>query len=118
VDDLKYGEAKGCLLQDAMSDSADKRRYVTGESKLFLRRPELLDMLETPYVDSIEPGQRAFSQIFLGFPGMGSDVHTAIGVNYFRQVAGRKSWWLMPPSQTALAFPSLNSNGFVAYTKV
>jgi hypothetical protein len=98
--------------------AVDERRYISGESKIFMRHPELMKMLSDDYVKSIEPGEKAFSQIFIGFPGMGSDVHTAIGINYFHQVTGRKTWWLMPPSQTAYVYGSLNSNGFVCYTRV
>ena len=68
-------------------------------------------MVKSDFLDSIAPGPRVFTQIFMGFSGMGSDVHCAIGTNIFRQIAGRKKWWLIPQSQAPYLFPSLNQNG-------
>lgn len=34
----------------------------------------------------------------------------------FRQIAGRKKWWFIPPSQTPYLKPSINYNGFSAHT--
>ena len=47
---------------------------------------------------------------------MGSDVHAALGCNMFRQIVGRKKWWLIPPSQSPYVIPSINPNGFSAHT--
>ena len=119
MDDLKYGESIGCMLKEGLlPENKANRRYITGESKIFVRRPELQAMVDSDVLTALEPGKRVFSQLFIGYPGMGSDVHGAIGVNYFRMIAGRKTWWLFPPSQTAYVYPSLNSNGFVSYTRV
>jgi hypothetical protein len=68
-------------------------------------------MVKSDFIDSLAPGPRVFTQIFMGFSGMGSDVHSAMGCNIFRQIAGRKKWWLIPQSQTAFVFSSLNQNG-------
>ena len=53
----------------------------------------------------------------MGFPGMGSDVHAAVGCNVFRQISGQKKWWLFPQSQTPYVYASLNPTGFSAHTK-
>lgn len=34
----------------------------------------------------------------------------------FRQIAGRKKWWFLPPNQTPYLKPSWNVNGFSAHT--
>ena len=94
-----------------------KKRYITGESKLFRRRPELQTMVDSAYIESISPGRRIFSQMFMGYPDMGSDVHGAIGLNIFLQITGNKQWWFIPPSQTPYIYTAINPNGFMAYTK-
>lgn len=112
------GDAPSCTIKDALGDADGKNRlYISGESRLFVRRPELKDMVDSLAVEDIAPGRPVFTQIFLGYNGMGSDIHSAIGCNMFRQIAGRKKWWLIPTSQTPLVFPSLNPNGFSAHTR-
>lgn len=91
--------------------------YVTGASIIFQRHPELHEMIDNEHIKTIEPGLRTTTQVFMGVPGSGSDVHAAMGVNIFRQVAGRKKWWFIPPHQTAYLMPSINVNGFSAHTK-
>ena len=70
------------------------------------------------YAAYAQIGKAVFSNLFMGYKGMGTDVHAALGCNLFRMIAGTKKWWLFPPSQAPYVFASLNSNGFVAYTKV
>lgn len=67
-------------------------------------------------LENIIPGKHVFTQLFMGYGGMGSDVHSALGCNLFRQVVGKKKWWLFPPSQTPYLLPSLNKNGLSVYT--
>lgn len=55
--------------------------YVSGASSIFENHPELHDMIDNEATRALDPGFRIATQIFLGFPGMGSDIHTAIGVN-------------------------------------
>ena len=43
----------------------------TGESRLFMRRPELESMLHSDLLESIAPGSRVFTQLFMGYPHMG-----------------------------------------------
>jgi len=121
VEGIKDGESPACTIKDAIgsikSGDRSSRMYVSGESKLFVRRPELEEMVQSPFLDSIAPGKRVFTQLFMGFPGMGSDVHAAIGCNLFRMITGSKKWWLMPVSQTPYVFGSINANGFSAHTK-
>jgi len=93
--------------------------YISGGSSIFDKNPELRDMIESDFVhDNIEMNNdRVATQVFMGLPDMGSDLHNAIGCNVFRQIAGRKKWWFIPPSWTAYVFPSININGFSSHTK-
>jgi hypothetical protein len=107
-----------CTVRESfgsLGKSDGSKLYISGESKLFVKRPELNDMVKSDFLDSIAPGPRVFTQIFMGFAGMGSDVHCAIGTNIFRQIAGRKKWWLIPQSQAPYLYPSLNQNGTEKY---
>ena len=97
--------------------SSDSLFFILGASEIFEKHPELHDMVDSPAVKAIEPGIRTATQIFMGFPDMGSDIHCAIGINIFRQITGRKKWWFIPPSQTPYLKPSLNVRGFSAHTQ-
>jgi hypothetical protein len=55
--------------------------YVSGASSIFEKHPELYDMVDNEATRAMEPGFRAAVQILMGLPAMGSDIHTAIGVN-------------------------------------
>lgn len=119
----KYVEQMGadgppaCTIKLAIGDiDGNNRMYISGESKLFMRRPELESMLQSDLLESVAPGSRVFTQLFFGYPNMGSDVHSAVGCNLFRMITGRKKWWLIPPSQTPYVRPALNPNGFSAHT--
>lgn len=90
--------------------------YISGASNIFDRHPELHDMIDSPVIQQMEPGTRTATQIFMGVPNMGSDIHCAIGVNIFRQITGEKKWWFIPTTQTAYLKPSINVNGFSAHT--
>lgn len=118
VEGIMDGDSPACTIRSALGsiDGGD-RLYVTGESKIFVRHPELEKMVNTPFLESLAPGKHVFTQLFMGYPGMGSDVHAAIGCNVFRMVTGKKRWWLMPVSQTPYVYGSLNANGFSAHTK-
>lgn len=119
IETLQYGSsAAACSIQEYF-DAYQKGNpfYISGASDIFGEYPELLDMVETPRLTELIEGERIFTQIFMGFPKMGSDIHTATGVNYFRQIAGRKKWWFIPPSQTAFVYPAINENGFSAHTR-
>jgi len=119
VEGIKDGDAPACTINDAFASLTKNRQdrlYISGESKIFQRRPELQGDVDSKFLDSIAPGKRVFTQIFMGFPGMGSDVHAAIGCNLFRMIAGRKKWWLIPQTQTAYVYASINPNGFSAHT--
>ena len=115
---VKGGDDPACTIKDAFgSVDGENKLYITGDSKIFLRHPELAEMINTPFLEEINPGKHVFSQLFLGFPGMGSDIHSAMGTNVFRMISGRKKWWLIPQSQSAYVFGSLNPNGFSAHSK-
>mmetsp|Transcript_23830 Transcript_23830/g.32645 ORF Transcript_23830/g.32645 Transcript_23830/m.32645 type:complete len:369 (+) Transcript_23830:28-1134(+) len=90
--------------------------YISGASVIFDKHPSLHDMIDNELIRDIEPGMRTATQIFMGVPQMGSDIHCAVGVNIFRQVVGEKKWWFIPTSQTAYLKPSINVNGFSAHT--
>lgn len=91
--------------------------YISGASQIFERHPELHEMIDNPAIRALEPGLRTATQIFMGVPRAGSDIHSAMGVNIFRMVTGRKKWWFIPPDQTPYLKPSINVNGFSAHTK-
>eukprot|EP00341_Mesodinium_pulex_P000424 CAMPEP_0116966254 /NCGR_PEP_ID=MMETSP0467-20121206/49733_1 /TAXON_ID=283647 /ORGANISM="Mesodinium pulex, Strain SPMC105" /LENGTH=308 /DNA_ID=CAMNT_0004655711 /DNA_START=20 /DNA_END=946 /DNA_ORIENTATION=+ len=113
----KVGDAPSCTIKDSLVPSdPNNRLYVSGEARIFNKRAELQSMVESPLVDSLAPGSPVFTQLFMGYAGMGSDVHAAIGCNMFRQIVGSKKWFLFPVSQTPYVYPSLNPNGFSAHT--
>jgi hypothetical protein len=93
--------------------------YISGGSSIFDRNPDLRAMVDTPVLtEKVEmDDERVSTQIFMGLPDMGSDLHSAIGCNVFRQMAGRKKWWFVNPSWTAYLYPSININGFSCHTK-
>jgi hypothetical protein len=114
---VKTGDAPACTIADALNvDQPLERLYISGEARLFQKNKELEDMVASPLIDSVSPGRPVFTQLFMGYGNMGSDVHAAIGCNMFRQITGRKKWWLIPVDQTPYVFPSLNPNGFSAHT--
>jgi hypothetical protein len=47
----------------------------------------------------------------------GSLVYLLCLCHSFRQIAGQKKWWFIPPHQTAYLWPAINVNGFSAHTK-
>lgn len=112
------GQEPDCTVASALGsvDNPDSRLYISGESKIFTRRPELQDDLQSDFLDSIAPGKRVFTQLFFGYAGMGSDIHSAVGFNMFRMIAGRKKWFLIPQTQTPYLMASLNQNGFSSHT--
>lgn len=114
---VKAGDAPACTIKDAINvDNPSERLYISGEARLFQRHKELEEMVSSDFINSVSPGTPVFTQLFLGYGNMGSDIHAAIGCNMFRQIVGRKKWWLIPVSQTPYVYPSLNPNGFSAHT--
>lgn len=106
-----------CTIQSFFNErEAGNPFYISGASVIFDRHPELHEMIDNQEIRDIEPGVRTATQIFMGVPKMGSDIHCAIGVNMFRQITGQKKWWFIPPSQTAYLKPSINVNSFSAHT--
>jgi hypothetical protein len=61
--------------------NAGKPFYISGASVIFDHHPELHDMIDNEQIRSLEPGIRKSTQVFMGVPDMGSDIHCAIGVN-------------------------------------
>lgn len=98
--------------------SKKKKYYIVGEAKLFQSFPELQKMLNssTTNLHLITPKRHVFTQLFMGYGGMGSDVHSALGCNFFHQIVGKKKWWVFPPSQLPYLIPSMNKNGLSIYT--
>jgi hypothetical protein len=113
-------EARGNLAREGNDDDQKAKQvkyYVVGEAKLFQKYPELEVMLRSNVTkNELAPGKHIFTQLFMGYGGMGSDVHSALGCNLFHQVVGKKKWWVFPPSQTPYLLPSLNKNGLSVYT--
>lgn len=114
---LNEVEGEECTVKGFFNSlKAGKPFYVSGASSIFERHPELFNMIDNEATRAIEPAFRTASQIFMGLPDMGSDIHCAIGINVFRQIVGQKKWWFIPPHQTKYLKPSWNSNGFSAHT--
>ena len=112
----KYVEKGGvdktnCTIHEVLNSKSDNKLYIAGENKL-LNNHELQKMVEFPVLDRIAPGPAIFKQLYMGFEGMGSDVHGAMGLTIFTQIVGEKKWWLFPVSQTPYLLPALNKNGF------
>jgi hypothetical protein len=59
----------------------DDPYYIVGATSIFDNNPELHTMVNSPHIDAIEPGPRMSTQMFMGLPGQGSDIHCAAGVN-------------------------------------
>lgn len=110
----------GGYTMDEFFDSKGKL-YVQGATALFENRPELKDQVESPITHQVAPGHEGakptYYQLFMGWKSQGSTVHCAIGLNVFRQVAGRKLWYFFPPSQTPYVYPKLYDNGFSCTSK-
>jgi hypothetical protein len=106
-------EPINCSIEEAL---LGKSMYISGETNIFTRHKELHDDLSTSTLDNLFDGRRVFTQIFMGYGGMGSDVHSAMGCNMFSQIVGSKTWYIFPNSQTPYLIPSMNPNGLSAYT--
>lgn len=100
---------------------SQRKLYVQGATALFEHRPELKNMVENEVTRRVAPGKEGappiFYQLFMGWKNQGSTVHCAIGLNVFRQIAGRKRWYFFPPSQTPYVFPKLYDSGFSATSR-
>ncbi len=71
-----------CTIRSFFSErAAGNPFYISGASIIFDKNPELHDMIDNAEIRAIEPGVRTATQIFMGVPKMGSDIHCAIGVN-------------------------------------
>lgn len=55
--------------------------YISGASQIFEKHPNLHKMIDSEGIRSIEPANRTATQMFMGLPDMGSDIHAAIGIN-------------------------------------
>lgn len=95
--------------------------YVAGATSIFERNPELKEMINNDITARMMPdgldNPAFFTQMFMGLSSTGTTVHCAIGVNIFRQIAGRKKWYFLPPSQTPYVYPKLYTNGYSATSK-
>ena len=61
------GDAPECTVAKSFGDEkGDNRLYISGESKLFVRRPELEQALHSDLIEKVAPGARVFTQIFMG----------------------------------------------------
>jgi hypothetical protein len=73
-----------CTMGKFLDERANgKPFYISGASAIFENHPELHDMIDTPQIKAMEPGHRKSTQIFMGVPGMGSDIHCAVGINMY-----------------------------------
>ncbi|MCB9755141.1 MAG: cupin-like domain-containing protein [Myxococcales bacterium] len=112
------GESRMLPVREAL---ARPEVYVAGATTVFQHHPELKDMVETELTRAItpdRPGRRAsFYQLFLGRSNQGTTVHCAMGINLFRQIAGRKRWYFIPPSQTPFLRAKVYANGYSATSR-
>jgi len=107
-------------IEKETREGSPSNLYINGASSIFVRRPELIKMVESPVVANMTPVVNqtcAAYQLFMGSHHVGSSLHTAIGTNVFRMVVGRKRWWFIPPSETKFIFAIQTENGFSAHTK-
>lgn len=71
-----------CTIKDFFTEIDNGNAfYVSGASKIFGRNPDLRAMVDVDPLVAIEPSQRVSTQLFMGLHGMGSDIHSALGVN-------------------------------------
>lgn len=95
--------------------------YVAGATAIFERHPELKAMIDNDVTRMMMPdGPEVgafFYQMFMGWKDQGTTVHCAIGTNIFRQIAGQKKWYFLPPSQTPYVYPKMYTNGYSATSK-
>jgi hypothetical protein len=92
-----------------------RSNYIAGASSIFRRRPELAEMVDSPLLRQCSPnaGEDPINlQLFMGFSGSGSPIHSGFGCNLFRMIVGRKRWWFMPTTETPYMMPSMTSTGF------
>lgn len=95
--------------------------YIAGAASIFERNPELKGMIDNEITTMAMPdGPEVppfFYQMFMGWRSQGTTVHCAIGTNIFRQIAGHKKWYFLPPSQTPYVYPKIYTNGYSATSK-
>ena len=82
---------KGLFLSDQVDNCTittwynqlytDDPYYIVGATSIFDNHPELHRMVNNPKIDAVEPGPRMSTQMFMGLPDHGSDIHCAAGVN-------------------------------------
>ena len=73
-----------CTLRDFFKEFKEGNPfYVSGASKIFGRNPDLRAMVDVDPMLALEPGDRVSTQIFMGVRDMGSDIHSALGVNLY-----------------------------------
>lgn len=72
--------------------------YISGASVIFDNHPELHDMIDNEQIRSLEPGNRKSTQVFMGVPDMGSDIHCAIGVNMYVYILSPLCFFLSRPN--------------------
>jgi hypothetical protein len=71
-----------CTIGDFFEEIENhKPFYISGASKIFTNNPPLAAMVEDDRLHKLEPSERVSTQIFMGLPKMGSDIHCAMGVN-------------------------------------
>ena len=79
---LSEVEGNECTIRGFFkSAEAGRPFYVSGASQIFENHPELHDMIDNEAIRAMEPAGRMATQVFMGHPGSGSDIHSAIGVN-------------------------------------
>lgn len=114
---LSSSAAGSCMLplREAL---AREEVYVAGAASIFKNHPELIEMVENDLTRSLTPKEPndtpEFYQLFLGRSRQGTTIHSALTINLFRQIAGRKRWYFIPPDQTRFMRAKVYANGYAA----
>lgn len=71
-----------CTIRDFFNALNTKDAfYISGAAHIFERHPELHEMVDNEGIKKLNIGVYSASQLFIGSPGTGSHMHSAMGVN-------------------------------------
>lgn len=97
--DMKTDLYRACTFEELVDYNLNQNRSVYSRTnhQILFENPELLEKLKNPISDWIS--DEPLYEIFFGFKSGGSPLHAAFGVNFFKQITGRKKWTLWSPSE-------------------
>jgi len=101
-------------FEGPLKEVRDPKIYCHNSEYLFMRHPELKQVLGFDRLEPYSDGKReAYCQLFIGRKGTGSPLHCAAVWNWFHMLDGSKRWYFADPSQSVLLYP-FNAIGRVA----